>query len=91
MSQTDNEKRKADEVDGGKTPRLKVDEAIKYLFTSEKQALIRFINNALGESYDPDTTEFIALSTEFVFQNTISDESATDSFDLARIRKLTRS
>ena len=82
MSQT--KKAKTDNA-SGKPTKLRVDEALKYLFTSEKQSLIRLINNALNENYDPDTTELVVLGTEFIFQNPLSDESEADSFDLERI------
>ena len=55
MIQSDGETVIADEArgDGGKPPQVRTDEAIKYLFTSEKQALIRLINSAWGRATTP--------------------------------------
>ena len=71
--------------EGSKPVNIKIDKVIKYLFSSEKQALIRLVNGALGESYDPDTTELIELNTEFIHHRTASDVPETDPFDLDRI------
>ena len=53
-------------VKGGGKPAVEIDKAIKYLFTSEKQALVRLINGALGKCHDPDTAELVELKTEFI-------------------------
>ena len=78
----------AEEIES-KPLRLRTDEAIKMLFSAEKQALIRFINSALGESYDLDTTEYVELKTEFILQKSASHdmepETEEEHFDPERI------
>jgi len=71
--------------DDGKKHYLKTDEAIKLLFSSEKQALIRFINSALGESFDPETTELVESKTEFIHRKAATDELNMEPAGLERI------
>ena len=89
MSKTDKETSNAyaetARDDGDKPPQLRIDEAIKYLFSSEKQALIRLVNGTLGENYDIDTTELVELNTEFINRNSAPGEPEAESFDLERI------
>ena len=72
MEKSENEKADAAKKDGNETI-IDIDKAIKHLFSSEKQALIRLINGALGENYDPDTTELIELKTEFLHRRAVQD------------------
>ena len=71
----------------GKRLRLSIDKAIKYLFSAEKQALIKLVNSALGESHDPEMAVLSMLNTEFVSDNFDIEESEheTESFDLDMI------
>ena len=88
MNQNDSGTTKPTTVDAGgeKPSRLSIDEAIKYLFTSEKQALIRLVNSALGENHDLDETELIELHTEFINRKTApDDEPDGESFNLEKI------
>ena len=84
---TENAGTVTDEKEGRKQPSIKIDEAIKHLFRSEKQALIRLVNGALGESYDPDATELVELNAEFVHRRLSADgpNPEAEHFDLERL------
>ena len=66
---------------------MRIDEAIKHLFTCEKQALISFVNGALGANHDSETAEFVELNTEFIRMKSVPDEQeqSTIEFDLEKI------
>ena len=68
--------------ESGKPANVKIDEIIKYLFSSEKQALIKLVNSALGESHDPDTSELVELKTEFIRRKAGAGGPRAEPFDL---------
>ena len=71
--------------EAGGTERPQYDETIKYLFSSEKQALIKLINKTFGTAYDPDTTMLIELKTEFINPISNSEESTGGEFRFKKI------
>ena len=66
---------------------MKIDEAIKLLFSSEKQALVMFINGALGKSHDPEAARLVELRTEFIRRKAAAGGRGRGPgpFDLERI------
>ena len=51
------------------------------MFTADKRALIKLINSTLGKNYDPETTSFTELKTEFIVPSDYIEDEENDSKD----------
>jgi len=63
--------------------RITADEAIKGIFFADKKELIRFVNDTLSTSHDPETADFLHLPTEFISKKTTKkdDNKVSKGYD----------